>query len=215
MAATWTALKAEIADWLDRDDLTSQIPGFIENAEARFNRTLHVPEMEQVSYSTISGGTATLPTDCLRIVSIYADDDDKVELGQVSVAELNRTYPGTRTGIPRHFALQSGSEILFGPEPDEDYTVVLNYHQKIPSLGTSQADNWLLTAHPDVYLAACLVEAYRFIRDTEGMAINDAVVRDRLIEINEQGQRKQMSRSRARLRADIPTSSASFDISRG
>ena len=38
----------------------------------------------------------------------------------------------------------------FGPSPDASYVYVMNYYRKIPALGASQADNWLLLAHPEV-----------------------------------------------------------------
>jgi len=41
----YTELKAGVADWLNREDLTAQIPDFITFAEARLNRTLRVREM--------------------------------------------------------------------------------------------------------------------------------------------------------------------------
>ena len=37
---TWAELKTNLADWLDRTDLTTQIPEFIGYAERRFNRDL-------------------------------------------------------------------------------------------------------------------------------------------------------------------------------
>lgn len=41
---TYTGLKAAIASWLMRDDLTDAIPDFIMLAEARISRTLRVAE---------------------------------------------------------------------------------------------------------------------------------------------------------------------------
>ena len=38
--STYTELKASVADWLNRTDLTSVIPDFIALAEAQIERTL-------------------------------------------------------------------------------------------------------------------------------------------------------------------------------
>ena len=38
----------------------------------------------------------------------------------------------------------------------------LDYFQKIPALTDAAATNWLLTAHPDLYLFGALVEAEMF-----------------------------------------------------
>jgi len=42
----YASLQAEVAGWLARADLTSQIPTFIQLAEARFNRDVRVREMQ-------------------------------------------------------------------------------------------------------------------------------------------------------------------------
>ena len=39
---TFAGLKATIADYLNRDDLTSIVPSFISLAEAKFNRKLRL-----------------------------------------------------------------------------------------------------------------------------------------------------------------------------
>lgn len=52
---TFAGLKATIADYLNRDDLTSVIPSFITIAEAKFNRKLRVRQM-------VKRATATLDT---------------------------------------------------------------------------------------------------------------------------------------------------------
>lgn len=42
MIQDYSTLKAAIADWLARADLTSRIPTFVQFAEARINRELRV-----------------------------------------------------------------------------------------------------------------------------------------------------------------------------
>src|SRR5437660_10366204 len=51
--STYTDLKAEIASYLARDDLTSIIPDFIVLAEAKFNRALKCHDMDQRSTAAI------------------------------------------------------------------------------------------------------------------------------------------------------------------
>jgi hypothetical protein len=187
---TWTELKANIADWLDRTDLTTQIPEFIGYAERRFNRDLRVPEMEESSSSSSSGSTITLPADFLQMRSTYIDRSPINFLKQVSMAELREMFPTTDTGVPTHFALQSGSEMVVRPLPGDSYTYVTNYWQKIPALGSGQAANWLLTAHPDLYLAQSMVEAMIFLRDTEGLSLWERRAGMKLDALNEQGRKK-------------------------
>ena len=46
---TYTGLKASIADFLNRDDLTSVIPDFVALAEAQINRDIRHWKMEAIS----------------------------------------------------------------------------------------------------------------------------------------------------------------------
>jgi hypothetical protein len=162
--SNYTELQAAIADYLERDDLTTQIVDFISLAEAEFNRTLFVPEREEVSSSSVSAGTITLPTDFWAMRSIYIDSDPKVFLQQMSMGELRTNYSAQATGKPQNFAIQSGNELVLAPSPDDTYSLVLNYWQTIPALA-SNSTNWLLDSHPDIYLFGSLLQGQYLILD--------------------------------------------------
>jgi hypothetical protein len=213
---TWTELKANLADWLDRTDLTVQIPEFIGYAERKFNRVLRVPEMEESVTSSTSAATITLPSDFLAIKSLYINgDSDLTLLRQLSLDQLRYEYDGEETGTPEFFAMQSGTDLIFAPAPTESIAYVLNYYQKLPQLGASQASNWLLAAHPDLYVAQSLVEAMIFLRDSEGLSIWEQRASRKLDELSDLGRRKALGENRARLRSNVPLSASSFNINRG
>lgn len=214
---SWTELKTNLADWLDRTDLTTQIPEFIGYAERRFNRVLRMPEMEESVTSSTSGATVTLPTDFLAMKSLYIDGTSElILLRQLSLDALRRAFDGEETGTPEFFALQSGGELVFAPAPSASVTYILNYYQKIPQLGSGQAANWLLTAHPDLYVSASLVEAYTFLRDAEGMGIWESRTKEKLDELETMGRRKALAENRAHLRmSEMPATRYSFNINRG
>ena len=52
---TWTELKASVAEWLNRSDLTSKIPEFIALAERKFNRIIVTPERETIATASLTG----------------------------------------------------------------------------------------------------------------------------------------------------------------
>lgn len=214
---TWTELKANIADWLDRTDLTTQIPEFIGYAERRFNRLLRMPEMEESVTASTSGATVTLPTDFLSMKSLYIDGaSNLILLRQLSLDALRRGFDGEETGTPEFFALQSGTELVLAPAPTASVTYIMNYYQKIPQLGSGQAANWLLAAHPDLYVAASLVEAYIFLRDSEGLDIWEGRTNAKLDELEKLGRRKALAENRAHLRmSEMPVARRSFNIFRG
>ena len=67
MALTnFSELKSSIADFLNRDDLTSVIPTFISLAEAQFARDLRHYKMENRATGTIDSQYMTKPSDWLR-----------------------------------------------------------------------------------------------------------------------------------------------------
>ena len=69
---TYTELKASIANWLNRSDLTTEIAGdFIALAEADFNAKLRIRQMEQIDDVTIDGENVTVPTGFISVRSFY------------------------------------------------------------------------------------------------------------------------------------------------
>lgn len=215
----WTELKANIADWLDRTDLTTQIPEFIGYAERRFNRELRHPDMEESSTASISAAVVTLPTDFLAMKALYIDGAGRLtRLQQLGIEELRWRFNSEETGTPQFFALQSGSELVFAPSPTASVTYVLNYYQKIPALGSGQAANWLLTGWPDVYVAATLAEAMFFLRDAEGLSMWESRASQKIAQLIEQGRTKAKAENSAGLVAtDMPlgTTGPSFNIFTG
>ena len=75
--STYSELQTEIASWLDRSDLTAQIPTFIKLAEARINRTLRVRAMETVVQHTMVGLSKriALPSDYLQMRGLKFSSD--------------------------------------------------------------------------------------------------------------------------------------------
>ena len=60
---TYSELKSAIADWLNRDDLTSVIPNFIELAEAELTRNLRHRKMIVRADATIDSEYTQTPDD--------------------------------------------------------------------------------------------------------------------------------------------------------
>ncbi len=70
--STYTELKASIANWLNRSDLTDEIADdFIKLTEADFNAKLRIRQMEQIDTVTIDEETETVPTGIYSVRSFY------------------------------------------------------------------------------------------------------------------------------------------------
>lgn len=161
---TWTALKADIALWLNRDDLTTQIPVFIAYAERHFQRTIFTPDREAALSITADAAFEALPADFWGFKSgPYVDTTADIVLERLTPEALRTMYPMTATGTPRHYAIE-GENILFGPNPTSS-AIKGTYYATIAPLASGTATNWLLTDHPDVYLAGALHYAFRYTMD--------------------------------------------------
>ena len=86
---TYTNLKAEIALWLNRQDLTAQIPTFITLLEAQAERSLHVRQMETRSYATLDEQFLELPEDFHALKTVQLNSDPVTPLDFVPMRELD------------------------------------------------------------------------------------------------------------------------------
>ena len=161
---TYTELKASLANWLNRSDLTTEIgDDFIKLAEADFNSKLRVRAMiDQVSI-TVEGETVALPTDFLQIRDFYIlAGQTKTPLVYSTPATMDATSGTSTTGRPSTFTIL-GDTIRFSPKPDASYTAKMNYFKKFPALSSSVATNYILKSHPAIYLYGSLFHAANFL----------------------------------------------------
>jgi hypothetical protein len=83
------------------------------------------------------------------------------------------------------------------PAPTVAGTLALKvlYYARIPELDSPGDTNWLLDAHPDVYLFGSLVEAAGFLHDDARMAVWDSRLQQAISLINRRG--RQMNQGAA------------------
>ncbi len=155
--ANYSDLLTAVANWLDDSSLTDRIPEFIALAEAEFNRRLRTDDMAARVTATLDGQYLALPSDFKAMRSIHVEATPDTALEQMALGELYRAYSGYTTGTPRAYAIADG-QIVFAPIPASG-TVELIYWAKIPALTSTNTTNWLMTAHPDLYLFGTLAQA--------------------------------------------------------
>src|SRR3954470_10100503 len=85
-------LKSTVADWLDRDDLNSKVPIFIQFAESYFNRELRTPEMEKTALFSAEGEDTPLPDDYLAMRAIYIEGSPDQPLRAMSPTALRQEF---------------------------------------------------------------------------------------------------------------------------
>lgn len=166
MALTdYASLQTAVAAWLNRTNLTAQIPDFIRIAEARLNRELgNVRAMEiQTTLSTAAGSrTVPVPADMLEMKRLQVVGTVNTPLKYLAPDELAARYWQNDTGLPLAFCV-TGGNIELAPIPDAVYALQLTYFQGLPALSDSNTSNWLLAQWPDAYLWGSLLAAQPFL----------------------------------------------------
>ena len=190
-----------VATWLHRDDLSASIPDFVALAEARLNR--HLRMRQQMTTDTLAAvaGTATivLPTDWLQTHRLRLVSPDK-PIEFLTGALFEAKYRAADTGAPSHFTVE-GASLVLGPKPDAAYSIDAVYFASIPALSASASSNWLLTAHPGLYLFAALAESAPFIGQDQRLAMWEAKYAAELQSAMDADRKARASGSALRIRA--------------
>jgi hypothetical protein len=156
---TYTELKAAIADWLNRDDLSdARLGDFVSFAENRIYHKLRIPTMERVVLLDTDGdGMAYIPADFLEAKDVFFND---VPLDRISLTDLMSR--GSASGKPQAFAREGGM-LRFWPNPgdttDTDDELRMIYFAEPERLTATNADNSVFLLAPDLYLYGSLVAA--------------------------------------------------------
>ena len=166
----YSNLQTSIANFLARDDLTTEIVDFVALTEADFNRRLRIRAMENSSSFTIDSETETLPTGFLQARSFVIPTNPKTALQFMTPFHQAETQGSSETGKPRAYSIE-GTNFRFSPTPDATYTATLVFYKAFDSLSVSVATNHILTNHPDVYLYGALYFASTFIRGMDPQTV--------------------------------------------
>lgn len=161
--SSYTELKAAIATWLNRTDLTDNIPDFILLAESTLNRVMRNTRMVATDTLTATTLRVAAPDDMLEPVLLEITSSG-APLEQVDIAQLVNVRRRLKTaGTPSFFAIV-GRNVELAATPSGSTGLTMQYYAAIPPLA-SNSTNWLLDYNPDLYLTASLMHAAPFLRD--------------------------------------------------
>ena len=82
---TYDELKTQIADFLNRSDLTSKLDSFIDITEGELNRRLRTKDMVIRANAVADGQYLSLPSDWLEAINIEITSSDFTPLLQQSI----------------------------------------------------------------------------------------------------------------------------------
>lgn len=159
---SYDSLQADIAAYVQRNNLSDQIPLFIKMAETKLRRVMtKFPQQFAEPYTIVPAVGTTLVA--------YPSD-----FGMISKVEYgNRTL----RYIPPESTSKNRSQFIsseYTLRPDGVYLqmvangqtpLTIYYYSLMPSLSDLNESNWVLEDYPDIYLYASLVEAFMYIGD--------------------------------------------------
>lgn len=155
--ASFSDLKTQIGNWTRHTSWAAggEAADFIVLGEAWLNRTLGAVETEQALTGTTSSREIdTSSYSIVRPLNLFlTTDGDEIRIRPKDYGAMPRFSENSRPGA---WAWSKNAQKIYLDHPcDQAHTFRLTYRQRF-ALATTDP-NWLLTNHPDVYLAACLV----------------------------------------------------------
>lgn len=161
---TYNELITRADSYMHRTDLTSLWPTFIANAEAVMFREMDLREMELSTTGTAVGGFITLPADFGTMGRLT------VTVGGNEVNVEYNARPDTYvTTNPLTYSQENNKLRLFPNATNQTYT--LYYTANMLPLTAGSPTNWLSLNAADLYMYASCLEAAKWIRDGDQIAM--------------------------------------------
>ncbi|MBR2818220.1 MAG: hypothetical protein IKE60_26395 [Reyranella sp.] len=167
----YTTLIDALAQYLNRRDLTSQIPAFVVQAEAKLNRELATARVREMM--TLVDGTTTtefipLPADFITPYTLELRQTSREPIEFITEERAREIRSsGNSDGRTRWFTIfGSNIELIQPPTGGNSLPYRLRYFQRIPALATADV-NWLITKSPDLYVVSSALEASLYLKNDE------------------------------------------------
>jgi hypothetical protein len=176
IVTSYTSLVTAVSNYIARDDVVSDVPGFIWNFERRF---LRQPKnfgrwMEVSLTGTTASGVLAVPAGFQLLKYAYINGSPSTRLEWVSLDQCYGRYPrGAETGRPC-WITRDVENLVFGPFPDADYDIRGVYYGKPTAMKDAAADavaHWLIVNAPDLCLYGSLLEAEAFVQNDTRIAV--------------------------------------------
>jgi hypothetical protein len=159
--ANYTDLQATALTWMTRSGFTGDVtaaPDWVTLAEARLNRELEPLETDASLTGAVSSNTldisaispAMVEPVALFIAPVGTGDEVMLQPQAADTLALLST-----NFVPRQWAINSPTQIILDTPCDQAYRFRFRYVSRFALASTTT--NWLLTNHPDIYLAAVLM----------------------------------------------------------
>lgn len=168
---TYDELLALVPSYATRTDdaFLTQIPTFISLAENRL-----ATDMKQQGFQTVVSGTLPLNQSMPKpafwretIGFSYVDESGQRQPILLRSYEYCRNYaPTSAPGVPKFYADYNIANFLVVPTPSQEFEFELTYYARLQPLSPANQTNWLTLNMPQALLAAIMLEASIWLRNT-------------------------------------------------
>ena len=209
---TYSELVTQIRDYCETDSnvlTTTIVNDIIEHAELKIFREIDLDVFKKYKTASLTSSDAfvampgALPVDFefARYVHIFSPsgslggltDNERVTLQKKDSSYINEYWPNrTSTGVPKYYANWDNDTILLAPTPNAAYTIELAYNAQPTGLSSSNTTTWVSNNAPQLLLYACLIEAFKFLKNPDMLNIYTVSYKE---ELQTMGQ-EQMGRRR-------------------
>jgi hypothetical protein len=184
---TYAELKSAIADFLNRDDLTSTIPTFISLGEAQIARDVRHWKQEKRVTTSVDERYENLPNDWIELKLITLSTGAMLE----TVAPSNMADMRARSdtpGVPKYVRM-TADQLEFYPTPSAATDISMLYYARTPALSDASPTNWLLSDAPDVLLYASLIHSAPYLAEDARVQIWGSLYQSGVEKLNIENQK--------------------------
>lgn len=197
LIADFPSLQTAVAEWLWRvgdTAVTGRADAFIQLFEAKFKRKQRTKEMEETDTATIVTAATALPAGYLEMIrlQILSLKLPLVYVTPAAASVLDANTKFVTSGTVRNYTVLSG-QIILAPQAfaPAGATLEMAYYSFTP-LSVTAPSNWLLAAHPDIYLYGSLMQAAAYIDDKETVGLWNAALAEAMDELTKADNRSKV-----------------------
>lgn len=200
----FTQLKTDIASWIERGDLASNIITFITLAELRLCRTLHLMWLTKMSAHTITDVDADiqLPGSFNGFRTVRINTNPIRSLSYMQPEEINvLNLENAANQASTNYTIL-GNRMRVVPPAQIDQVIQVVYYFKPAVLSDSNLENEFTDNCYDLLLYASCLEAKAFVKDDKRLSTWAQMYKDGVAMIESQDEKQRWGESALEMSSD-------------
>ena len=171
MNLTYTKLTQQMRSYTQRDDeaFLEEIPSLVTLAENRLATDMKQQGFQAVVNTELEDTNVMAKPAFWRETISMGYTVDGVWQGALELRTLEyirQYWPNTGlVGAPKFYADYNINNFYIAPTPSEPIEIELVYYARLQPLDDEHQENWMTLNAPQALLAACLAEAFKWVRD--------------------------------------------------